>query len=199
MSPYPFSPKQLLPLELFIIGMPSVILAIQPNSSLIKGDFIPEVLKKALPNGLLMLFNMLVIIALANFNFINAGEYQTVSTMVLIGTGFINLLYLCTPLNLLRTICVGISGLACLIWTATLGRHFGIVEVTFKTMFIFAVLVGISIPLHHFLPKLSDLIYDKLRVANEHRKVKKQKRKEERAKKKRIRKGEIILKDFDEE
>ena len=163
LSPYPFSPSQLLPLEMFVIGMPSVVLALQPNSNLIKGDFIPEVLKRALPNGLLMLFNMLVVITLANLNLLNVNEYQTVSTMVLMGTGFINLVYLCVPFNILRAVCCVLSGLCLTIGTVALGKFFGIITITLKVALIFVGLIGISIPLHHYLPKLSDVLYNKFK------------------------------------
>lgn len=47
--PYPCVPRQLFLLELFVIGIPSFILTFQPNTDLIKGDFIPQVLKKSIP------------------------------------------------------------------------------------------------------------------------------------------------------
>ncbi len=199
LSPYPFSPSQLLLLEMFVIGLPSVILAIQPNSSLIKGDFIPEVLKRALPSGLLMLFNILVVIFLANLNLLNAAEYQTASTLVLVGTGFINLVYLCKPFNILRAICVGVSGALIILAIIAFGSLFGITAVSIKVVLVFAVLMGISIPLHMFIPKLSDIVFDKIKKLEnnirEKRVIKKQKKAEER----KLKKGEIILRDIEEE
>lgn len=199
LSPYPFSPSQLLLLEMFVIGLPSVILAIQPNSSLIRGDFIPEVLKRALPSGLLMLFNILVVIFLANLNLLNAAEYQTASALVLVGTGFINLVYLCKPFNILRAICVGVSGALIISAIIAFGSLFGITAVSIKVVLVFAVLMGISIPLHMFIPKLSDIVFDKIKKLEnnirEKRVIKKQKKAEER----KLKKGEIILRDIEEE
>lgn len=199
LSPYPFSPSQLLILEMFVIGLPSVILAIQPNSSLIKGDFIPEVLKRALPSGLLMLFNVLVVIFLAGLNLLNAAQYQTASTLVLVGTGFINLVYLCKPFNILRAICVGVSGALILASIIAFGSLFGITAVSLKVVLVFAVLMGISIPLHVYIPKISDVVFDKIKKLEtnirEKRVIKKQKKAEER----KLKKGEIILRDPEEE
>ena len=199
LSPYPFSPSQLLPLEMFVIGMPSVVLALQPNSNLIKGDFIPEVLKRALPNGLLMLFNMLVVITLANLNLLNVNEYQTVSTMVLMGTGFINLVYLCVPFNILRAVCCVLSGLCLTIGTVALGKFFGIITITLKVALIFVGLIGISIPLHHYLPKLSDVLYNKFKEVDLGIKAKRKRLREKKEAKKRLKRGEIVLRDFDDE
>lgn len=209
-SPYPFSPSQLLLTEMFVIGLPSVILAIQPNDKLITGDFSSQVLKRALPNGLLMLFNAIVVIALNNFGFLSAGEFSTLSTLVLIGTGFVNLCHLCVPFNVIRTICVCLSGGLILIASVALGNFFGITECTFKVLMIFVILVGLSIPMHIFIPKLSDFLYDKIKkmddnfkkklAENKEKKLKKQRLKKFKTKaKKKLYKGEIILKDLDDE
>lgn len=199
LSPYPFEPIQLLPLEMFVIGMPSVVLAIQPNESPINGDFIPNALRKALPNGLLMLFNMLVIIMLANLNVINAGEYQTVSTLVLLGTGYVNLVYLCMPLNVIRSVCVGLSGVCILITIITLGSFFGITDITLLVMLLFIGLVGVSIPLHQYVPRLSDYLYDRARSVDSKIRTRRAKHKKKREEKKKIKRGEIVLRDIDEE
>lgn len=199
LTPYPFSPSQLLPLEMFVIGIPSVILAIQPNKNLITGDFIPEVLKRALPNGLLMLLNMLIVIMFSNFNFINVAEYQTLSTLVLIGTGFVNLIYLCKPFNVLRIVCCSVSGICLLISSVVLGHVFGITEVSLKVILIFIALVGASIPLHLYIPKLSDIIFEKVKSVESNFRLKRTKKKQEKAEKRRAKKGEIVLKDTEEE
>ena len=199
LTPYPFTPSQLLPLEMFVIGLPSVILAIQPNNNLIKGDFIPEVLKRALPNGLLMLFAMLFVVILSNFNAINVEEYQTLSTMVLVGIGFVNLVYLCRPFNTLRLLCCGVSAVCLLLATIAFGSMFGITLVNFKVFAIFAGLVGVSVPIHSYIPKLSDIIFEKIKNVENNIRQKREKKKQEKAEKRRLKKGDIILNDTEEE
>lgn len=199
LSPYPFSPSQLLPLEMFVIGLPSVILAIQPNDNLIKGDFIPEVLKRALPNGLLMLFNILVIITISNFNVINVAEYQTACSLVLVGTGFVNLFYLCRPFNVLRAVCCGISGLCLLISTIAFGGFFGITTMSFKVVALFVGLIGISIPLHSYIPIISDKIFDRVKVVETSIRTKRQQKKKAKAIKRKKNKNQIVLNDTEDE
>lgn len=194
-SPYPFSPSQLLLFEMFITGLPSLILAIQPNDNLIKGDFISEVLKRALPNGLLLLLNILIVMTLYNLNVFTAVEYTTISTMVLVGTGFVNLFYLCTPLNVLRSFCVGISGFGIALASILLGKYLGITDVTIKGFFITLSLLTLAIPLHLFIPKISDAAYEKIKVFD--RKFKE--RRKERKKKKKLNKHEILISDTEDE
>lgn len=175
---YPFSPSQLLLLEMFIIGVPSVILAIQPNDKLIQGDFTSTILKKALPNGLLMFFNILIVIALNNFGiFPSDNVFKTLCTLTLLGTGFVNLVYLCYPFNILRSLCIGVSGLCVSVASFTLGQFFGITSVSFVSILVFIILVGISIPLHIFIPKLSDYIFEKFKQLETKNKLKKEAKK----------------------
>lgn len=173
-SQYPFSPSQLLLLELFIIGLPSVILAIQPNPNVIKGDFITTVLKKSLPNGLMMFFNILVVMGLNNFGALTPGEFTTLSTLTLIGTGFVNLVYLCYPFNILRLLCIGTSGICVTTAILTMGQYFGITTNSLLVVLMFIILVGISIPIHIFIPKLSDFIFEKLKQLDAKNKQKKE-------------------------
>lgn len=209
-SPYPFSPSQLLLLEMFVIGLPSVILAIQPNDKLITGNFTSQVLKKALPNGLLMLLNAVIVIALSRCGALTSAEYATLSTLALVGTGFVNLVYLCMPFNTLRICCVGLSAGLIALASIIMGGFFGITCASFKVLLIFAGLTALAVPLHIFVPKLSDIIFDKIKDMDANFKAKRQKNKQERAlkkqqksKKKRLQgkiyKGEIILKDLEDE
>ena len=199
LSPYPFSPSQLLPLELFIIGLPSLVFAFQPNTNAIKGDFIPQVLKRALPNGLLMLFNVLVVIALANLNLINAGEYQTASTLVLLGSGLVNLVYLCLPFNVLRVICCSLCGTMLTTSILVLGKYIGITDITLNVIIIFVVLIGTAIPLHLFMPRLSDYLFEKIKKVNSDVIEKRRAKKQKQLQKNRQKKGEIVLRDIDDE
>ena len=103
---YPFTPKQLLPLEMFVIGLPSFILTFQPNNDIIRGNFIPQVLKKSIPSALLMFINVLIVVILnENTTTLTPDEFASLSTLLVIFTGYINLVWTCWPLNWLRGIC----------------------------------------------------------------------------------------------
>ncbi|MBR1984786.1 MAG: HAD-IC family P-type ATPase, partial [Clostridia bacterium] len=154
LTAYPFSPKQLLLLELLVIGLPSVILAIQPNTSLIKGEFIPQVLKKAIPKGLLMLFNVCFVLILGRFNILNAEEIASLCTLLLVTVGYINLITLCIPLNGLRTAVLILSGILIVIGATALSSLFGITKVTLPVIICFVSQVAVSLPISFLLKKL---------------------------------------------
>ena len=55
---YPFSPIQLTLIGALSIGIPSFVLAMEPNFQRVKGKFLPNVMEKAVPGALLILFNV---------------------------------------------------------------------------------------------------------------------------------------------
>lgn len=114
--PYPCSPRQLFLLEMFVIGLPSFILTFQPNTGLIKGNFIPQVLKKSFPLALTLFASVLSVIIMDSeyFNLLSATEYDTLITLVFTFVGYLNLIWLCMPPSKLKIFTLIIS-LVCLI------------------------------------------------------------------------------------
>lgn len=99
---YPFIPIQLTLTSVVTIGIPSFVLALQPNKSRIEGSFLKKVFSKSIPSALTIVFNILVIMLASNlFHFTD----DQVSTMCVFMNGFVGfrLLYqLCKPFNLLK-------------------------------------------------------------------------------------------------
>ena len=132
---YPFTPKQLLLLEMFVIGLPSFILTFQPNSELIRGNFIPQVLKKSIPCTLLMYINILIVVILnENTVTLSPEEYTSLCTLLLTFVGYINLVWICWPLNWLRIGCVTISAVLIISCLCGLSNFFSITSYTFPVM-----------------------------------------------------------------
>ncbi|MEG2310447.1 MAG: HAD-IC family P-type ATPase [Clostridia bacterium] len=101
-APYPFMPIQLTLISMVTIGIPSFILALEPNHELVKGKFMSNVIKRALPSALAVLLNIIIII-IANKIF--DLSLETFSTLCVISTGIVGLILLarlCMPLNIIR-------------------------------------------------------------------------------------------------
>ena len=103
---YPFSPVQFMVLEYFVIGLPSFFLALQPNHNIIKGKFISNLLRHALPAGLTLVLNAAVIYLFQYFTGISNASLATMASIAVTCTGLIILFNLCRPFNLLRGILV---------------------------------------------------------------------------------------------
>lgn len=95
---YPFPPKGLVLLELFVIGLSSVLLALEPNEERIRGSFIRTVLTNSLSSGIALLVPVAAVLVLGA-----AGVFDTTplrNAMALIAVlcaGLTNLITLCIP------------------------------------------------------------------------------------------------------
>ncbi len=99
---YPITPSQLSLFNITLIGIPSFVLALEPNTSLVRGRFLKNVLFRALPAGVTDFLAMLgAILACSYFNIPNE-ELSTMTTIIIGAIGFMMLFRISRPLNLLR-------------------------------------------------------------------------------------------------
>lgn len=101
-KPYPFVPIQLTLINALTIGVPSFMLALEPNYNLVKGRFFKNVMRTSLPGGLMVTLNV------AAGTFIGGalgGTNEQISTIAAILTAYVSFLVLikiCRPFNLFR-------------------------------------------------------------------------------------------------
>lgn len=99
---YPFVPIQLTLTSVLTIGIPSFVLAIEPNHERIRGKFLTNVISRSLPTALTIVINIILIMIIAT---IIDLSYEQTSTLSVILTGYIGfmLLYkICMPFNNIR-------------------------------------------------------------------------------------------------
>ena len=101
---YPFQPIQFTLISLFTIGIPSFILALEPNKERIQGKFIVNIIKKALPGMSTMVLNIVLLVPIAGFLQFTNEQFSTIAVILTGFTGIINLLRVCMPFNILRAV-----------------------------------------------------------------------------------------------
>lgn len=101
---YPFIPIQLTLTSTVTIGIPSFILALEPNNERINGRIIVNVLKKSLPTALTITLNIIIIMTLPSFIRLSQDEVSTLCVVMTGLTGFMLLYRLCVPFNVIRRI-----------------------------------------------------------------------------------------------
>lgn len=158
LSDFPFETPQLFPLELFIIGLPSVVLALQPNEKIIEGGFIKGVLKHSLPYGVVLLVNILIMMTIQVFAQLDVSAYDTLKTMLLTTVGYLNLARLCWPLNKFRVFSLIISFDAIILSTALFPTLFRITSFTQTSLIIYTILICLTALVLVFVP----LVYNKI-------------------------------------
>ena len=100
--PYPFTASQLSLISMFTIGYPAFILAMEPNETRIKGKFLRNVFGNATPPALA---NFVLAIGLMLFYELFSLDFDmisTICTIVMFVVGWLVVLHISKPLNLLR-------------------------------------------------------------------------------------------------
>lgn len=97
---YPFQPIQFTLINAVTIGIPSFILALEPNKERIHGRFIVNVTKKAMPGALTMVFNIVLLIAISSFLSFTPEQISTLAVIITGFTGLLTLFKVCIPFNL---------------------------------------------------------------------------------------------------
>ncbi len=103
-KPYPFSPIQLTLLEIFVIGLPSFFLALQPNTNRIKGRFLANVARNTIPAGFALVVSVIAMYVYQIFVPITTDVLVTMSSLAVVIVGFIALFNMCKPWNLFKSI-----------------------------------------------------------------------------------------------
>lgn len=101
---YPFIPIQLTLTSIVTIGIPSFILALEPNNERINGRIIINVLRKSLPTALTIVTNIIIITILPEVIRLTEIEVSTLAVLLTGFTGFMLLYRISVPFNTLRRI-----------------------------------------------------------------------------------------------
>ena len=99
---YPFQPLQLSLLSAVTIGLPSFVLALEPNYELVRGKFMHNVLHDALPGGVTDFLLVFVAQGFAWAFGLSGEALGTISTLLVLETGLIVLFRVCHPFTPLR-------------------------------------------------------------------------------------------------
>lgn len=90
---YPFVPIQMSLIGTITIGLPSFLLALEPNKERIRGKFLKNVMVKALPVGFTVILNIFALTILNKKEIISEGQY---SSLCVISTGICGIILLFT-------------------------------------------------------------------------------------------------------
>lgn len=169
---YPFTLKQMNPLEMIIIGLASLSLSMQPNDSRVTGKFIANVIGKSLPAAIVMVLSVGAVGLISLFDTTTDHEiFCTMAILALTFAGLVNLFNICRPFNRFRTILFSIiSALLIILLCITIccGMEFiGLTKLSpseghlYHLLELFAI-IAMDFPLSIFLNKLGAAIGKKI-------------------------------------
>ena len=106
--PYPFRPIQMTLISALTIGVPSFLLALEPNHSLVRGKFIGNVLKKAAPGGISVAAGVGLLTAAGYIFSIPQDTLSVMAMLLTASVGFAMLWSVCRPFKTWRAVMLGL-------------------------------------------------------------------------------------------
>ena len=159
---YPFMPIQLTLISTLTIGIPSFVLALEPNKERIKGQFLKNVISKALPGAITTIFNVVAVTVLSAVLEIPP---ENTSTMCVVLTGFTGLLLvfrLCQPFHVIRGLLFGTVTAGMLLGIFVFHDLFSLVALTVpQFLWLLALLVVAFFLFHALLYLLNRILLEK--------------------------------------
>ena len=137
-EPYPFIPIQLTLISVVTIGIPSFVLALEPNKERIKGNFLKNVISRSLPTAISIILGILIISITKKVMLLPDNIY---STLCVISTGLCGILLLVTltktrkseqsklPVSIFRCVLCGVMSIIFVVGLTFFKDLFGIVDI----------------------------------------------------------------------
>ena len=151
---YPLQPSQITLISMFTIGVPSFIISLEPNNNKIRGRFLTNVFKMAVPAGITMFISVSAMVIFGQVFKIDDDCISTSATVLVALVGFLFLGKVCKPFNKwhIAMIAALVLGMAyCVFFMPEL---FGINAMTTKAAMLLAVFLIATEGLFRYVHKL---------------------------------------------
>ena len=138
---YPLEPSQISLISMFTIGLPGFLLALEPNRNRIEGNFMANVMLKALPAGLTDVLSVGALVICGQVFNLPSEDIATAGTMLLAVVGFMIIIKISHPFNKMKYGVLIINVVGLLFCGLFLGRLFAIESISnicFLLMVVFA-------------------------------------------------------------
>lgn len=167
-SQYPFEPIQLTLIGAFTVAIPSFVLALQPNHNRIKGNFTAKIFAHAIPSALCVILNIIMVVSTRNlFCVSNSDELSTICVYLTALSGFLLVVRLSLPINLLRGAMLAVSIGGVLIGSIFFSNLFSVVPLSSEGIIMLAVLGTATVVLFNVMYNVCRCFIKKLDVHKE--------------------------------
>ena len=138
---YPLSPSQLTLMSLLSIGIPSLILALEPNENLVSGKFLRNAIVRALPAAFTDLFIIIFVLLFQQAFQISNNEISTITALLVTIVGFFMVWRVAKPVNRLHLGMMGGLILALLFIIAVIPGLFSLSPLSFGGILVLTVFI----------------------------------------------------------
>ncbi|MBQ6538877.1 MAG: HAD-IC family P-type ATPase [Bacilli bacterium] len=122
---YPFIPIQLTLTSVLTIGIPSVVLGLEPNYDRVRGKFMVNVLSRAIPAAISVIISVLVVSLVGSLFNMTTTQISTLTAIITTFNLFVLLYKTCILFNLLHKVLFGTMLAAFIVLFFALNSFFG--------------------------------------------------------------------------
>ena len=158
---YPFQPLQLSLIGALTVGFPSFVLALQPNKSIVRGNFTFNIIARAAPAAICVVLNVILTAALNRVTGISQAELSTIAVYI---TSFICLMLivrLSIPFNALRGTMLALSVAGLGIAFVFFSKLFMLACLGQNAMIMFCIFSAATLVLFNVLYNIADKMIEK--------------------------------------
>ncbi len=141
---YPFEPIQMSLFGAFAIGIPSFVLALEPNKERVTGNFLFNILSRAIPGAATIVLNIIFICVMSGILHISQEQISTMATMITSFTGVMLIVRICIPFNPIRSALVIFIVTGLVLGMSVFSELFNIVPFTFTTLILTVSMCAVS-------------------------------------------------------
>lgn len=149
---YPFQPSQLTPINALTVGIPTFLLALEPNYTRPAGRFMHNVMEIALPAAICNILFIITISILGNHLNFNYETTSTLSVFTIGLIGFCALISISNPLYVRKKVMIAIAFALFIITFIFSGNTFGLQSIlTWNYTYLYVAIFLTAWPLFMFL------------------------------------------------
>lgn len=152
--PYPFIPIQLTLISAVSIGIPAFFLAFEPNKDRVQGEFIQNVMLKAIPTGITIFWSIISTHLISRIIDLPHNEISTICVILTGAIALLGVLFISMPLNKLRLALVAILSSIFTIGIFIFASFFELFTLSFKAHIVLLINACVCVFIFWILKKL---------------------------------------------
>jgi len=151
---YPLLPLQITLIGAFTIGVPSFFLAQAPNKDLIRGNFLKNVFRKALPGGIADAVTVIPLVLIASGKGLPQAEIRTAATVTVAAIGMLIHYGIARPLDRYKTVVFILCGAGLVLTMLVLHGLLELVPLSLPAALLAAGAFAVAVPVYLLLRRL---------------------------------------------
>lgn len=151
---YPFIPVQLTLTNALTIGIPSFILALEPNKKKVTGNFLTNVFRKAIPTSFIIVLSIMIITFLP-LDFIEKSTLSLISVGLI---GFIHIYRVCYPPKKYHLVMISMLLTIFIMGVLLFKKLFSLSVINFHMIITIIIIIGLAITIFNIFDKIKKIM-----------------------------------------